>query len=647
MTSKSIGTEHPAIPHLVRSGMKGGLAGEIADLRNDVDTGFVRVETPGNGGTGVIAVEEFINVAAASVNAIKTAAATVAAITTYSGTALNGAIGAGAISPPRNITFTTAGITPADAPATALITGLDVEGAVQTETVNLAQIADTVAGSKAFASVTSIRYAAADGVDATVAVGIGNQIGLSSKVKLRNTIPNILAEMVDGAFVGGGAGDAAATATNIAEAAHTHPITSGTTSITVNASTPAVAVPRQDTYLALTAPGTNYVAQYAAGAAINDAVGPFVVPRYPFRTARIVLGATVVPAVVYTINGTDAFGNVVQDVINAAGAGTYEGAIAFATITSFLSDVDPGGTTDLRTGNGFCLSSPVDTAITELAVTEVVEAPVSVHLTSGTVVPTTAPNGAHNFIVRYNSLPTSSYPGQDVYMNLSAPGTNYVAQYAGGAPIADIVGPFVIPTYPFRTARIVLGVGGANPTVYTIDGTDAFGNVVQDIITAAGAGTYEGDVAFGTITGFASDVDPGGTTDLRVGNGFCLSDPIATAITRLVVDEVVEAPVAVGLATGTVVPTTVPNAAHDYLVRYPTTRTVASHTHPITDGGHAHGAVTGAGSSHNHTQNAHNHGAGGATFVAPATGAPNGTFAPATAPNGAHDYVLVYERDNS
>ncbi|MFA5166865.1 MAG: hypothetical protein WC449_06270 [Candidatus Paceibacterota bacterium] len=404
------------------------------------------------------------------------------------------------------------------------------------------------------------------------------------------------------------------------EGAHTHAIALGGVGIAAtNTSSPASSqVPKQDFYPALVAPGANYVAQYAAGAAIDDAVGPFVVPGYPFRTARIVLGATIVPAVIYTIDGTDAFGNIVQDIINAAGAGTYEGDVAFETITRFRSNIDPGGTTDLRVGNGFCLSSPIDAAITRLVVGVTPEAAVAVGLTSGTVVPTTVPNGALNFLVRYPTLPTSVYSQQDFYPALVAPGTNYVGQYAAGAPLDDAVGPFVIPGYPFRTARIVLGVGGADPVVYTVDGTDAFGNVVQDIITATGAGTYEGDIAFATITRFRSDVNPGGTTDLRVGNGFNVSDPINTAVSRLAVNAVLEAPAATGLASGTVVPTTPPNAARNFTVRFPTTRTLAAHTHTLTDPTHAHGAVTGAGSNHNHgntgagsnhthTQNAHNH----------------------------------------
>ena len=72
--------------------------------------------------------------------------ASVAATTSYSTTALNGAIGEGAISPPRNITATTGGgAGAADVPATAVITGKDIDGNVLTETLTLSQVDACVA----------------------------------------------------------------------------------------------------------------------------------------------------------------------------------------------------------------------------------------------------------------------------------------------------------------------------------------------------------------------------------------------------------------------------------------------------------------------------------------------------------------------
>lgn len=148
--------------------------------------------------------ETYTNLAAADDDAIKTAIASVASTVTYSGAALNGAIGAGAISPPRNITVTTAGSTPADAPATATITGTAIDGSAQTDTINVGQTATTVAGTKAFAAVTSIALSAGDGTGATLAFGTGNVIGLDSKLRDVGGVAGIVKEVANATVVTNG-----------------------------------------------------------------------------------------------------------------------------------------------------------------------------------------------------------------------------------------------------------------------------------------------------------------------------------------------------------------------------------------------------------------------------------------------------------
>lgn len=171
----------------------GGTAAEITDLRNDA----MRALAP----LAAMTVEEFTDVVAASTTAIKTAAATVAAATTYSGAALNGSVGVGLMNPPRQIVITTAGATPADAPATATITGVDVLGKTISETVNVAQTATTATSTKCFAKVTSITLPAADGVGATLAFGTGTALGLSLPAKSRAGLVALIAEVVAGAKV--------------------------------------------------------------------------------------------------------------------------------------------------------------------------------------------------------------------------------------------------------------------------------------------------------------------------------------------------------------------------------------------------------------------------------------------------------------
>ena len=284
------------------------------------------------------------------------------------------------------------------------------------------------------------------------------------------------------------------------------------------------------------------------------------------------------------------FGNVVQDVINVpagAAAGTYQGAIAMR-ITRFRSDVNPVETTDLEVGDGFALSSPF-ASIQQLAVDEALEAPASSDGDSGTVVPTTAPTGVVNLQVRYTSQPAPTYTMQDAYAALSAAGTNYIVQYAAGAALDDAVGPFTaVEPYPYRTVQIVLGATAVPTVDYTIDGLDAFGNVRQEVVTAPGAGTYQGEIAWSSITRFRSDLDPGGTTDLQVGIGFAVSTPIETAIQQLAVDEALEAAASVDLLSGSIVPTTAPNTARTFVVRYPSPDGIAAHVHTVTDPTHTH-----------------------------------------------------------
>jgi len=148
-----------------------------------------------------LTVDEFTDPVAADPDGIKLAVATVAAATTYSGAALDGAVGAGAISPPRNITVTTAGATPADAPATATINGTDINGAVLSEVITVAQTATIALGLKAFASVTSIVLPAADGVAATLAFGFGDEIGLSKPIVTRAGLTSLTREIEAGVLV--------------------------------------------------------------------------------------------------------------------------------------------------------------------------------------------------------------------------------------------------------------------------------------------------------------------------------------------------------------------------------------------------------------------------------------------------------------
>lgn len=96
-----------------------------------------------------------------------------------------------------------------------------------------------------------------------------------------------------------------------------------------------------------------WASQYAAGAPINDTTAAHFTGGNlsPTRIPQIVLGSGGANPVVFTIVGTDPLGAAQTKTVTAAGAGTYKATAAFATITSFSSNIDPGGTVDLQAGD--------------------------------------------------------------------------------------------------------------------------------------------------------------------------------------------------------------------------------------------------------------------------------------------------------
>lgn len=180
-----------AIGHLVKPG--GGLAGEIFDLRKDLSTELAAL--------AALAVEEFTNPAAAGAADLEAAAATTVAPRTVTTFLAGGVAKLAAF--PRNLTFTTAGTTAADAPANVVITGT-YRGRPQTETLALAQTATIATGLKPFSTVTSVAYAAADGTGATISIGVGTGLGIARVPKSRAGLVGIFREIAAGAVVTNG-----------------------------------------------------------------------------------------------------------------------------------------------------------------------------------------------------------------------------------------------------------------------------------------------------------------------------------------------------------------------------------------------------------------------------------------------------------
>lgn len=149
-------------------------------------------------------VDEISDAVAPATAGLKAATATTVAPQTILAAALLAGGKTALLVHPRNITFTTAGGTASDAPATATITGTDINGDALTETVNISQTAATVEGAKAFRTITKIEYSAADGTGATIAIGFGKKFGLSKKIRTRAGALMFGKEIANGAVVTNG-----------------------------------------------------------------------------------------------------------------------------------------------------------------------------------------------------------------------------------------------------------------------------------------------------------------------------------------------------------------------------------------------------------------------------------------------------------
>ena len=203
------GTQTPTHPHLIIG--PGGIAKEVADVRADLMATFAPLLG--------IAIEEYTNPPAAVATAIMPVTASQVGSVSYQYAALTGAIGDGAISPPRNIEVVTAGSTATQAPTSVIVSGFDVQGKALTETITgTAGGAATYAGVKCFAKVTEVTFVGGTGTAATMSVGTGIVVGLASTPKTRTgqavtagSGALIRRELVDGAVVTSGALTAAST----------------------------------------------------------------------------------------------------------------------------------------------------------------------------------------------------------------------------------------------------------------------------------------------------------------------------------------------------------------------------------------------------------------------------------------------------
>jgi hypothetical protein len=156
---------------------------------------------------GIYHADEFVTPAAASTNAIKTSIATSTSAWSYSGAALNGSIGAGALSPARPITATSSSSAGAYTLTAMTVVGVDANGNALTDTMTPTQTGggETISTTKAFASVTSISGSAMSNTAGAWTFGYGAGLGLRQTPKVRAGMIAVVAEIANAARVTTGA----------------------------------------------------------------------------------------------------------------------------------------------------------------------------------------------------------------------------------------------------------------------------------------------------------------------------------------------------------------------------------------------------------------------------------------------------------
>jgi hypothetical protein len=158
----------------------------------------------------------------------------------------------------------------------------------------------------------------------------------------------------------------------------------------------------------LPAKGVSMHAQDAGGAVLALLNFTNQLPRRTMNIARSDAGPA---SVDYTCTYKDPAGTLVQVTLAVPKNGNATTPVA-GEWTNVVTLVDPVSTSDFVTGDGFSVGEAIQAASTPvLSCNGVVENAVSVELPSGTIVPTTAPDGAKGFAVAY--AVTNAHPVTD------------------------------------------------------------------------------------------------------------------------------------------------------------------------------------------------------------------------------------------
>jgi len=174
--------------------------------------------------------------------------------------------------------------------------------------------------------------------------------------------------------------------------------------------------------------------------------------------------------------------------------------------------------------------------------------------------------------------------------SLLAPGVTVHAQDAGGGALNLIAG--FTNHLPRRTLAITRSAAGPANVTYTCYYTGPGGTsaTTQVVVPSGGTGTT---LVAGEWTRVTTTVDPVSTSNFVTGAGFSVGIVIQAGTTPILsCNGVIDAIASSDLTTGTITPSTAPDAAKEFCVW-----TSSNHQHALTDAGHVH-TITDAGHIH-------------------------------------------------
>jgi hypothetical protein len=169
----------------------------------------------------------------------------------------------------------------------------------------------------------------------------------------------------------------------------------------VSMAAPATAVTAKlFAYIDLAAAGVNVHAA-VAGTAATAFAAPFTSPALP-RSLQYVFAASYDGGDI-TVTGTDQFDAVITETVTAVAASTVQGTKVFKTVTAVSRSTTGvnAATVTVQTGTKIGIAGAVQGAYGILQTDNAVEA-VTVDSTYSGFVPTTVPNGAHDYVLCVN-----------------------------------------------------------------------------------------------------------------------------------------------------------------------------------------------------------------------------------------------------